>query len=1192
MPFKVYPPSLPLWRDEGLAPEWSPGSRADSGHPELGAGRSLAERRICVMLGDLQADRRALLRVADVGSNAERFRSALRSTGVTLGRLHHLTPRLQFGDHTRASAAFATGQACQHRLQDCNCSGLLESDVLVFQHSLYYFEPPAILNLLTGGRLALASLHHIWGGAGRLVDGQLVYAVGPDGLAHCQARGNTQHYAHATNEWLRAGSYTDGTRTLHWERVYSVFGTHVYAFWAADGASPAASSDDIWDSRYLGPAPDALIRQMNSTVAGFKQTKAIGPDQSDDSDRYLVQVKGITMAYGSARITTEGMGIVVMPSDLIGRLAAKAANSTRDAVVEASLFALARTWLTDGHYPAPLIPRLCVLAVAAALSHGLEEEVARRAVFNKRFGGLLALSEKVKKGEPIRNESWWQRWLTPTGWGRGFGWCVDQHRREDADQIRLASTMPPRPLSPARSLPAPSDSDSDLGSRSSGDIDPSFLIEDYMSVGSFMDTPAARVAPSAPGETRARILPSPLGAWGETRSGTPNSDFAGDSSSGEESLPLPARVPTLPTEREFLDYESGQYVLQVGRGGWPQYVSNPKRVFEEYSPTHQRLRAAMGDRIAEVELAYNPPVPLPWYGPPPDSPTSTVPPPPETLGPSLDSSVTSEAAPSRPAFGWCVPDAPRPPASYASFAEMYDRQTSPVVDEPLAHPPDATLPPVAQPKLDPVPSMKEGAKLGPTSLEGVRPPTAGLKLFLINLGSEPSCVPTGEEDFTRAAAVRLLRATPEPTEEAWPRVEAMVFGGASVLSRFVVPLFGDTGRQRTAWIQRFPAGMQRRYRDAILTLRDTPLTARDTTASALMKVEKTASLGSTGGVWANGRLITAYSDRRQVVTGPTHKFMANEWRRKFGPKDQNPAVWVNGAAWTAEAFGAWFDAAVSSFGDEVCFAHGDQEKFEAHRTLPALEVFLKLNYRANRGSNFRLAMEGTRTLKATGFRHAQRFSVPAVLGSGVTETSIDSAFRNACGLVTTFGEPRWGELVFAFNGDDYLIISRRQRLPDPGVFAQRMLSLGFECSYAITPFRHEVEFCQMLPYPTADGTVWGPKIGRVLSRLPWCTTASRDDPRGVAIGMWRSVAHIPFLREYVQRVLFLCRGTKVRPVDYAHRAVAAREHEADASTWAFIAERYALHPADLIAFSGLICGCELKTSRSWLPLERLVGIDA
>lgn len=538
-------------------------------------------------------------------------------------------------------------------------------------------------------------------------------------------------------------------------------------------------------------------------------------------------------------------------------------------------------------------------------------------------------------------------------------------------------------------------------------------------------------------------------------------------------------------------------------------------------------------------------------------------------------------------------DVPRLPPSHVGYLDMYKQGYAPEVRDPLVHPPGQVYPPVAEHKTSEPPPQDPKATIRPTLLRDPKPIRAGLKLSIFSVGPPNSCCQTTDEDYLRAAQVRLLRAVPEPVEGAWDALTAKVFGEGSLLSKLRVRKFRVTPKVQNAWIQTQPPAAQGRYRVAQKSLLEYPLDSRDTVASGFLKIEKAVLLGMTGKALADPRIISAYKDRRQLVTGPVHKHMARCWRKILEPKPGNPGVWVNGKAATADGFGAWYDGAVASFmGRRFLVIWGDQNKFEAHRPPEAQESFVKLNLACNDDVDFATAMEATDELRVRGMHHRWDFDVEYKLGSGVTETSLDSAYRNTSSMVHVFGEPEWGRVMYAVNGDDFVCLCLLELAPDECEFQRRMLQLGFECDYASSENPWDAEFCQMLPYPTAGGTVWGPKIGRVLTRLPWQTTAARDDPRGVAIGMLTSCHHVPFLKQYLERVIALAEPLKIKAVLYEHRAVASRRFDASPETWAFLQHHYQLDVSALVCFEAHISRLEFGMSLTWDPIHRLVAIDA
>jgi hypothetical protein len=359
----------------------------------------------------------------------------------------------------------------------------------------------------------------------------------------------------------------------------------------------------------------------------------------------------------------------------------------------------------------------------------------------------------------------------------------------------------------------------------------------------------------------------------------------------------------------------------------------------------------------------------------------------------------------------------------------------------------------------------------------------------------------------------------------------------------------------------------------------------------MIKREKSGMCDPGGPPGCDERLVIAYKPTRQVATGPYDWLMAKRTRARLNPEFDAPLVWVNGRFASAEVFGEWFDRARTSFpaGTTVYFIFGDQSKFEAHRCEGSFNFTKEIAFTHVKDEMYRQARKASRKLRGRAQRLDIKYSVEWKLGSGGTETSLDSVTRSAGGLVHAFGEPVWGTQMFAVNGDDWLIITRLP--PNEAGFHQAMTSIGFESSFASTTDITEVTFCQTAPYQTSSGTVWGPLIGRVLSRLPWSIETSKEDPRGVALGMRVACAHIPFLSDYLRRIADLSTG--VRAIEYRYHLSAERSHSVDSLSSSFVLHRYGLTDDDLRQFRALLDSAPcLRTVLNWPHLERIAAIDA
>lgn len=173
------------------------------------------------------------------------------------------------------------------------------------------------------------------------------------------------------------------------------------------------------------------------------------------------------------------------------------------------------------------------------------------------------------------------------------------------------------------------------------------------------------------------------------------------------------------------------------------------------------------------------------------------------------------------------------------------------------------------------------------------------------------------------------------------------------------------------------------------------------------------------------------------------------------------------------------------------------------------------------------------------------------------------------------------------NGDDWLVITKQAITAEE--HRRQLMRTGQESSFCEAKGIEEVEFCQTIPWQVGGRTIFGPKLGRVLSRLPWNISGQNEDPRGVALGMMKACSFIPFLNKYLKHIADASPGVKA--VLYDHHLTAVDYHEADASTYAFLTARYGLTKTDEEAFITLLSPCKLKMVAHWGRLEALVGID-
>jgi len=166
--------------------------------------------------------------------------------------------------------------------------------------------------------------------------------------------------------------------------------------------------------------------------------------------------------------------------------------------------------------------------------------------------------------------------------------------------------------------------------------------------------------------------------------------------------------------------------------------------------------------------------------------------------------------------------------------------------------------------------------------------------------------------------------------------------------------------------------------------------------------------------------------------------------------------------------------------------------------------------------------------------HGWRYKCEGTRKSGDPYTSLFNSIIN--GLSHLYLYCKWtkqtvaqskGRIRMLLQGDDnFLRHAERTQFP----WKQGMASLGFESKAMYRSHTDDVEFCSMRLYTTREGYTFAPKPGKVLAKLGYIINppknVSRESMmRGVALGLWKSCAHIAPLRCVLDRVLELTEGS-------------------------------------------------------------------
>lgn len=157
--------------------------------------------------------------------------------------------------------------------------------------------------------------------------------------------------------------------------------------------------------------------------------------------------------------------------------------------------------------------------------------------------------------------------------------------------------------------------------------------------------------------------------------------------------------------------------------------------------------------------------------------------------------------------------------------------------------------------------------------------------------------------------------------------------------------------------------------------------------------------------------------------------------------------------------------------------------------------------------------------------------VEAFLRSGVPNTTLTNSLVNAAVHVLAFhlAGATVDDYTICVIGDDNLFFVQDSRFVAqlPKVAAL----LGFKIKLAHYPNPWDVRFCSQAVYPTSEGYVFGPLIGKCMMKLAYSVSSIRrghekSHLRGVALGLRKQVSHIPVLHEYVETLIRITEGAE------------------------------------------------------------------
>lgn len=323
----------------------------------------------------------------------------------------------------------------------------------------------------------------------------------------------------------------------------------------------------------------------------------------------------------------------------------------------------------------------------------------------------------------------------------------------------------------------------------------------------------------------------------------------------------------------------------------------------------------------------------------------------------------------------------------------------------------------------------------------------------------------------------------------------------------------------------------------------------------------------------------------------------------------------------AEIMGDWLSYWVDALGglDEVVFYDGDLATCDGNQSGPAMSEAHKMLFDSCdiRPTQAREVLNVHRV--TTGHSHGGvKYRFANKMASGVSDTSATTTETTrmaalACLEAPLSDSPLVAPLfpntadglgvsyAIAAGGDDEFGIVKKswviQRFGSLARFARHRekvwSALGHSNSTHVSTKLCEVDFLSKLWYPVGNTYLLGGKIGRVLSRAGWFLDCKDEQTiRGAALSAYQDNAHVPFLREYFQRVIDLTVGMKVKGRAHEYAVHTREAHDYDQDTMAFVEERYGLTKHDLKTFTDLLAAVRsLPVVVSWDRYEGLFARD-
>jgi len=412
---------------------------------------------------------------------------------------------------------------------------------------------------------------------------------------------------------------------------------------------------------------------------------------------------------------------------------------------------------------------------------------------------------------------------------------------------------------------------------------------------------------------------------------------------------------------------------------------------------------------------------------------------------------------------------------------------------------------------------------------------------------------------TVACNNRAIVSTPKADASAWAYVHACSRNECKDL-----PFISndDVEGDFVAWNSKFKDSRRKNQLRAWEALKRDGLEPNDLIRKSFVKRELTMKGGEEFQDF-DPRFIQGNTDKLNVATGPFFnqfsKALCAKWNKNY------KITYTSGL--TGEEVGSWRDQFSD---DDVTIVEIDESRFDAHQGMDA-HMNQRIAFEHCGLADYLYAMDGNNSMRRIRGYSSKgvKYSVPYTVPSGDATTSCGNSWTTGIKALSFMNKfyplEEWKMVVC---GDDTLIVIEGHMSTETKVHLKTdlvkfNLSLGFKTKVKVSHYWSDVEFCSSLFWPTADGTVLGPKIGK---RLPKIGFSLRDldlgEVKGMLLGLNIEAGHVPVIRLYAKHCLKFLRRTEKKEYtdDRFWKSMSQKKHFMCEATDIFFMERYGVCP--------------------------------